>query len=260
MKTNEEFRASVYARAEREKQRLAVRQQKTRSACLSVAMLLVVAAIAVPLARNLRGPADIITEPSSALMEQHTINPAALGTRMVLLVGTQVVVLENEAQQKDFVNQYKIAKNLGDSEGIPVPAVDTAKAIHSADELAAFLAELPEADESMMRGDYNEAFFEGNDLYVMPMELAAQPEGTAARETTTTIPETDAAQGTTPAVIIPDATIPDAVAPSNEDIMPTQAETSSEEQATEGLTGLPEGGLLQNAVVRVLLLVPVNKG
>jgi len=249
LKTNEEFRASVYARAEREKQRLAARQLKTRNACLSLVMLLVVAAIAVPMARSMRG--------SDAELSQAMLHQEALVTRMVLLVGTQAVVLENEAQQKEFVSRYKAAMNLSDGEGAPFPAADTPRPIRSTDELAAFLAELPEGAEAMKR-EYNEAFFEGNDLYAMPMELASQPESAAARETTTTNPETSSAQATLPAAIIPEATIPDAVAPSNEDIMPTQAETSFEEQTTEALTGFPEGGLLQS--VRVLLLVPVNKG
>jgi len=251
LKTNEEFRASVYARAEREKQRLAARRQKTRNACLSAAMLLAVAAIAVPMARSMRG--------NSEQLSQAVLHQEALVTRMVLLVGTQAVMLENEAQQKEFVSKYKAAMNLGDGEGAPFPAADTPRPIRSTDELAAFLAELPEGAEAM-KVEYNEAFFEGNDLYAMPMELAAQPES-AARETTTTVPETASTQ--VPAVtaaIVPDATIPDAVLPSNEDIMPAEPETAPDEWTSAALTSFPESGLLQGSDVRVLLLVPVNKG
>jgi len=260
LKTNEEFRASVYARAEREKQRIDARRQKVRSASLSVAMLLLVAAIAVPLARMYRGPVDDITQPPVTNVVIHTVNPAALGTRMVLLVGTQAVVLENEAQQKEFVNKYKAAMNLGDGEGAPFPAADTAKAIHSADELAEFLAELPEAAEAM-RHEYDEAFFAGNDLYAMPMELAAQPEGATAPATTAGPASITDPMPAIPNAIVPEmTTIPDAVLPSNEDIT-TQPmdETTSDEQAAAAFTRFPDGELLQGSDVRVLLLVPVNK-
>ena len=265
MKTNEEFRASVYARAEREKQRIDARRQKARSASLSVVMVLVVAAIAVPLARMYRGPVDEITAQQPVTnVEIHTVKPGALGTRMVLLVGTQAVVLENEAQQKEFVSKYKEAMNLGDGEGAPFPGVDTAKAIHSIDELTEFLAELPEAAEAM-RLDYNEAFFAGNDLYAMPMELAAQPESTAAPATTTGTEAATAGAPAVPDAIIPEATtIPDAVLPSNADA-PSEPErvapsVEGEELPTEALTSFPDSGLLRNSHVRVLLLVPVNKG
>jgi len=220
-------------------------------------MLLLVAVIAVPLARSARSNLDPITVPENITqVEIHTVSPAALGTRMVLLVGTQAVVLENEAQQKEFVSKYKAAINLAAEEGAPFPAADTAKAIHSADELAAFLAELPEAAEAM-RLEYNEAFFAGNDLYAMPMELAVQPEGATAPATTT-----GAAATTAPdASIIQNTTIPDAVLPSNENI-PTEPmdETLSDEQITVAFTSFPDSGLLQGSDVRVLLLVPVNKG
>ena len=259
MKTNEEFRASVYARAEREKQRIAVRRQKMRNVSLSVVMMLLVAAIAVPLARNLRGPVDPITEPPITQEETHTANPAALGTRMVLLVGTQAVVLENEAQKKAFVNEYKNAMNWSDGEDAPFPAVDTAKAIHSADELAEFLAELPEAAEAM-RLEYNEAFFAGNDLYAMPMELAAQPENTTAPRTGATAPAQPTAAPD--ASIIQNTTIPDAVLPSNADA-PAEFVAPSvafDELTTEAFTSFPDSRLLQGSDVRILLLVPVNKG
>ena len=263
MKTNEEFRASVYARAECEKQRINLRRQKMRNASLSVAMMLLVAAIAVPLARNARGSADSFTAPAFTQEDLHIVNPAALGTRMVLLVGTQAVVLENEAQQKAFVSKYKAAMNLGDGEGAPFPAADTAKAIHSIDELSEFLAELPEAAESM-KADYNEAFFAGNDLYAMPMALAPQSENTATREPTTTEATTTipAQAFTISDAIIPEATIPDAVAPSNADAPPdpTQAETTLEDRSIEAFTSFPDSELLQSPDVTVLLLVPVNKG
>ena len=260
MKTNEEFRASVYARAEREKQRINLRRQKMRSASLSVAMVLLVAAIAVPLARNMRGEPGSLTGPKITQEELHIVNPAALGTRMVLLVGTQAVVLENEAQQKEFVSKYKAAMNLGDGEDAPFPAADTAKAIHSIDELTEFLAELPEAAESM-KADYNEAFFAGNDLYAMPMALAPQPENTAAREAATTeaAMTTPAQVSAMPDAIIPEATIPDAVAPSNEDVI-TEPGTTLEDQTIETFTSFPESELLQGSDVKVLLLVPANKG
>jgi hypothetical protein len=258
LKNNEEFRASVYARAEREKQRAAERRQRTRNACLSAAMLLLVAAIAAPLARNARGRIDPVTVPETATEERHAVNPAALGTRMVLLVGTQAVVLENEAQQKEFVNQYKAAINLGDGEDAPFPAADTAKAIHSTDELTEFLAELPEAAEAM-RADYDEAFFEGNDLYAMPMELAAQPEAADPQATAVKAVTTQAA--TIPDAIVPETTIPDAARPPDEDgVTADVGETTSDGQTNAAMTTFPDSGLLQGADVRVLLLVPVNKG
>ena len=257
MKTNEEFRASVYARAEREKQRIALRRQKARNASLSVAMLLVVAAIAVPLGRYWRGPADVITESPISKVEHHTVNPAALGTRMVLLVGTQAVVLENEAQKKDFVSKYRAAINLEDGEDAPFPAADTAKAIHSADELAEFLAEMPEAAEDM-RLDYDEAFFADNDLYVMPMELAVQP-GSAGTQEAATTGAAAVLMSTIPDAIIPEATIPDAVSPSNADA-PIEPESTFDGQTTVALTSFPDSRLLRGSDVRVLLLVPVNKG
>ena len=261
MKTNEEFRASVYARAEREKQRIYARRQKARSASLSVLMMLLVAAIAMPLARNIRQLGGFITEPPATQEIIHTVNPVALGTRMVLLVGAQAVVLENEAQQKEFVSKYKEAINLAAEEGAPFPAAETPKAIHSTDELTEFLAELPEAAEAM-RLEYNEAFFVNNDLYAMPMELAAQPESIDPQGTAepTTVP---AQMSTIPDAFIPEmTTIPDAVLPSNADdpVDPSEPETTSDELTTAAFTSFPDSGLLQGSDVRVLLLVPVNKG
>jgi len=255
LKNHEEFRASVYARAQHEKQRMAARRLKARNASLSVAMVLLVAALAVPLARSTRTDADHFTAPATAQEVLHTANRAApLPSRMVLLVatpsgGTQAVVLENNAQQKDFVDKYKAAMHLGDDEGLPMtPAADTAKTICSTDELTEFLAELPEAAGAVVL-DYDELFFEDNMLCAMPMDLstqqAAEPDG-AVR-------------------VLPNAaqlpTIPDGTSPA-EGTLPesTEPETTEEEPTVVELQTLPESRLLQGTAVKVLLLVPVNKG
>ena len=251
MKNHDEFRASVYARAEREKERVAARRLKARNASLSVAMVLLVAALAVPLARNARTSPDNFTTPEAT---QHVLRSAnraaALSSRMVLLVATpsgqtQAVVWEdweNKDQQKDFASKCRAAMNLGEGEGVPFPAMDLYQAIHSTDELTEFLAELPEAAEAVGI-DYDEVFFADKNLYAMPMELPAQP--LSREEASTARPVTLPTQLPT----IPDGTIPDGDA--------TEEETTPGEPAMQGL---PEDGLPQGSDVKVLLLVPVDKG
>ena len=251
MKNHEEFRASVYARAEREKERLAARRLKMRNASLSIAMVLLVAALAVPAIRNTSTGDEGLTAPETVQQVLHAPKRAAPSSRMVLLMSTasgetQAVVLENQDQQKDFVNLYKAAMHLGDDDSLPMPAADTARAIHSTDELVEFLAGLLEAAGTLVL-DYDEAFFLDNNLYAMPMELAPQQGGSAAREETT----------------IPDATIPDATTIPDAEFStePAEAEIAPDEPTSPAaLQSLPESGLLQGADVKVLLLVPVNKG
>jgi len=241
LKSNEEFRASVYARAEGEKLRLAAKRTKMRNASLSVAMVLVVAALAVPLARITGGGPESLTE---AAITQDVIRSAnraaAMSSRMVLVVATpsgqrKAVVLEDKEQQKDFANQYKLT--MDPEEGEP------AAAIHSADELTAFLAGLPEAAEAVAI-DYDEAFFADNDLYAMPMLLATQPD--LGREESTTVQH---------------STIPDANIPSNLTAeMAAEEGAGAPEEHSHPMQTLPEQELLQGTGVQVLLLVPVNKG
>ena len=239
MKSNEEFRASVYARAKCEKQRLAARRLKMRNASLSVAMVLVVAALAVPLAR-IAGPG--LTAPDVTQDVTRSANrAAAMSSRMVLVVATpsgqrEAFVLDKE-QQKDFANQYKLT--MDPEEGVPEAA------IHSADELTAFLAGLPEVAEAVAI-DYDEAFFADNDLYAMPMLPATQLDA-GREESTMAQPE----QMTT---------IPDANMPSNLAEAATEGATAWEEYSSPAMQSLPEQELLQGADVKILLLVPVNKG
>jgi len=256
LKTNEEFRASVYARAQLEQRRIAARRQKARSASLSAAMLLLVAIVAVPLAINLRGEVDPTVPPVTNEV-RNAVNPAALGARMVVLVGTQAVVLENEAQQKQFVDSYRAAMNLSGEEGAPFPAADTAREIHSTDELMEFLAEMPDAAQAM-RLDYNEAFFADNDLYAMPMGLAPQPETTAPPVMSITGPATESSAEAS----VVATTIPDGVSPSdaNAPPVPAEAEPTTGEDSSTAPVDFPPGDLLNSADVTVLLLVPVNKG
>jgi len=159
---------------------------------------------------------------------------------------TRGVVLDQD-QQKDLVNQYKTAMNLGDNEDPSmIPTADPAQAIRSNEELVAYLSELLEAAGTVVL-DYDEAFFLENILYAMPMDMAAQPnaeETTAARES---LP----AQMTT----IPDG--PDAEPP----ITDAEGETWADEPAsTTAPQTLPDGGLLQASGVKVLVLVPEKKG
>ena len=254
MKSNEDFRVSVYARAEREKRRIAVRRQKVRNASLSAFMVLLVAVVAVPLARDARTDPEAITIPDAVISQDqpHVVKPAAQAARMVLLMDTQAVVLENEAQQKDFMNQYKAAIHLEEGAGAPFPASDMAQAIHSLDELIAFLDAMPHGAEAM-KLDYDEAFFEDNNLYAMPMELSAPPEESTTAQRTEPH-QTTTASGQTP-------TIPDSIIPSNADITLPFVELVTTAETTTGmeLTSLAGNGLLQGSQVKVLLLVPVNK-
>jgi hypothetical protein len=236
LKSNEDFRASVYARAEREKTRLAARRQKTRSASLSVAMVLLVAALAIPITRGVRTGGVGSTAPVTEQQVLHVPNRAA---PLVLLMSkesgkAQAVALETREQNRDFAKQYKAAANLGDEDSLPMPAADTARELSSKEELVEYLTELLEAS-GIVTLDYDEAFFLDNSLYAMPMELAPQL-NSAAREQTT----------------IPDATIPDGEAVPD-------AETNPGETTAAAQT-LPDGGLLQGADVKALLLVPVGKG
>jgi len=261
LKSNEEFRAGVYARAEIEKRRLALRQ-KRRNASLSVAMVLLVAALAVPVVRGTRIVSDPLTAPETGQEVFRSANRAARPSRMVLLMATasgetKAVVLENRDQQKDFVSQYKAAMHLGDDDDLPMTPKeeDTVLTIHSLDELIEFLAGFPEAAGSVAL-DYDEAFFLENNLCAMPMDLSAQPgaeETTAAHETSapaqmTTIPDGTAPEGTT---------IPDGESAADA----TEADTQpAETTAAAAPQSLPEGTLLRGSGVKVLLLVPVNKG
>ena len=255
MKNHEQFRASVYARAEREKERLAARRLKMRNASLSIAMVLLVAALAVPVARNMRTGDEGLTAPETGQQVQQVLHiPNRAAPVRVLLMSTasgetHAVVLENQDQQKDFASLYKAAMNLGDDDSLPMtPAADAASAIHSTDELMEFLAGLLEVAGTVML-DYDEAFFLDNNLYAMPMDLAPQQ---GSREATT------AAKAARPT--IPDGTDPDATTiPGMETSTEfTEAETATDELAA--LQNLPESELLQGADVKVLLLVPVNKG
>jgi len=256
LKNPEEFRASVYARAEREKERLAARRQKVRNTSLSMAMVLLVAALAVPIARIMRTDVDPLTVPETVRQTVRSANRAAPPSRMLLLMDSasgerQAVVLENNDQQKDFVSKYKTAMHMGDDEDVPMtPAQDTIVTLHCVEELMEFLAELPEAAGTVTL-DYDEAFFLENNLCAMPMDLPAQPG--EAEEITTAGEVSTSVQMTT----IPDGTIPDDE-PLTQDI---EAETEAEEPvSTTAAQTLPEGGLLLVSGVKVLLLVPVSKG
>ena len=262
MKNPEEFRASVYARARHEKERLAARRQKRRNTSLSLAMVLLVAALAVPLVRTLDRGEDNYTAPETE-QAYHSAHRAAPPSRMVLLMATdsgerQAVVLENSDQQKDFVSQYKSARHMRDGEDPSMtPAEDTVQLICSVEELRDFLAGLPEAAGTVTL-DYDEAFFLENNLCVMPMDLAAQPGDAGEIEETTTARETSApAQLTT----IPDGTAaPDGTIPDGEPTTDAcQAQTETEPASTAPPQTLPEGGLLLVSDVKVLLLVPVSK-
>jgi len=240
LKNPEEFRASVYARAEREKERLALRRQKIRNASLSAAMLLLVAALAVPLARTGPKPTErqVVHIPNHAAPVSVLLMSTASGE-------ARGVVLNNQAQQKELMDKYKTAMNLGDGEDPSmVLTAEPAQTIRSNEELVAYLAGLLEAAGTVIL-DYDEAFFLENILYAMPMDMATQPnadeETTAARETS--LP----AQMTT----IPDA--PDAEPPTTE----VGEETDTDEPAsTAAPQTLPDGSLLQASDVKVLLLVP----
>ena len=237
MKDNEQFRASVYARAERKKEQLAARRQKLRNASLSAAMVLLAAALAVPAIRNTRTGDAELTAPDTRQQVLHIPNRAAPVYVLLMSTGsgdTQAVVLENKDQQKEFVSKYKAAMNLGEDDSLPMPAADTDRAIYSAEELTAYLTELLEAAGPTVLLDYDEAFFLDNNLYAMPMDLTPQQGGTPREDT-----------------IIPGATIPDA--------QTAEAETMAGE-TTGPAASLPENELLQGADVKVLLLVPVNKG
>jgi len=232
----------VYARAEREKERLALRRQKIRNASLSAAMLLLVAALAVPLARIGPKPTErqVLHIPNQAAPVSVLLMSTASGE-------TRGVVLDNQAQQKELVSKYKTAMNLEDGEDSSmIPTADTAQEIRSNEELVAYLSELLEAAGTVIL-DYDEAFFLENILYAMPMDMATQPnaeETTAARETS--LP----AQMTT----IPDG--PDAEPPATD----AEGETWADEPAsTTAPQALPDSGQLQASDVKVLLLVPVNK-
>jgi len=250
LKNPEEFRAAVYARAQREKER----RRKRRNTSLSVAMVLVAAALAAPLLRSAYPVTEDPTVAETGRQEAHSANQAALSNRMVLLVGKKAVELENQDQQRDFANQYKAAMHMEQGEDLPLPALDLYQVIHSTEELAALLAELPEAAGSVAR-DYDEAFFATHDLYAMPMELPALPEAStettaAPRETTLPAPE----QMTT----IPDGDGTAFCEPTSEDTAETTTEPA--ETTTEAEPhSLAEGVLLEFAGGKILLLVPVDK-
>jgi len=263
LKNPEEFRASVYARAEREKERLAARRQKVRNTSLSVAMVLLVAVLAIPVARIMRTDVDPLTVPETVRQSVQSAKRAAPPSRMVLLMATasgerQAVVLDSKDQQKEFVSQYKNAIHMGDDEDLPItPTTDNVRMIHSVEELAEFLAELPEAAGTVTL-DYDEAFFLENNLCAMPMDLAVQPGAT--EEPTTEGEASSSAQMTT----IPDGTtIPDETTIPDDEPFTQDIETETEAgepASTVAAHTLPEGGLLLISDVKVLLLVPVSKG
>lgn len=249
MKSSEDFRAAVYERARREQARITARRQKMRNVSLSAVVMLLVAGLAIPLARNTGSGAN----PGNV---QNVSNPANRGgssSRMLLLVGTesgdtQAVMLENNDQQKQFVSQYKEALNLGDDEALAMTpeAADTVQTIRSREELAAYLAQLPKAVASLIE-DYDESFFRENELCAMPMALPAQSDDPAAEETTVQSEATAAVEMLT----IPDSEPTE----SGEPTEAAQDQTTKAQQTQS----LPANEAMQNGDVKVLLLVPVNK-
>lgn len=246
MKSYEDFRAAVYDRAEREQARITARRKKLRNASLSAVTVLIVAALAVPMVRNAStsfGPAatDRVEE------VQNSINQAGSSSRMVLLVKspsgeTQAVILENNDKQKEFYSKYKAAMNLAEGEDLPMmPEADT-KTIHSTDELSQFLSELPKAAESAVT-DFDEAFFEANDLCAMPMSLDSQTGTTAPEGTTNTLIST-VPQPTTIPDGAPDETTGETTTSPDESTSLAQPTQSLPAEALQG-------------GVKVLLLVPV---
>ena len=181
MKSYEAFCASVYAKAEAKQTQIKARNRRIRNVSVSALCALVIAVAAVPLSR-LYQPAEIVPQPTTE--ESGMYHDTHLGQtsapRMVLLSSdaNAVVLVDQEAKQA-FVSEFRQANNLCEYQGLPViPAFESAVSIQTAEELAEFIAELPQDLEALQDiiGDYDEEFFAGYDLYTMPMGIGMPTE------------------------------------------------------------------------------------
>ena len=181
MKSYEAFSASVYAKAETRRNQIKARNQRIRNVSVSALCALVIAVAALPLSRMVQ---PVVLEPPLTTQENNMEHGAHLGQtnapRMVLLSSdaNAVLLVDHEAKQA-FVSEFRQANNLCEYQGLPViPVFENAVSIQTAEELAEFIAELPQDTEALQEiiGDYDEDFFAEHDLYTMPMGIG-MPEG-----------------------------------------------------------------------------------
>ncbi|MDR2752795.1 MAG: hypothetical protein LBB50_00615, partial [Oscillospiraceae bacterium] len=177
MKNCEEFRASVYARAQVRKNETAARKIKIRNTVLSVMVVAVAAAATVPIARRGRlfPPA---TEPPPNKAQQVVVGRLQLENvrdkQLVAVVEKEnntpgFAVLNSSAKQKAFVRQYKTVNHLNETQDIAMsPVYGEAKTVHSAEELNEYLDALPQSTALLRQiaSFYGDAFFSANDLCV----------------------------------------------------------------------------------------------
>ena len=181
MKSYEAFSASVYAKADTRRKQIKARNQRIRNVSVSAFCALVIAVSAVPLSRMVQ---PVVLDPLLIMEANDIQHDPYLGStnapRMVLLSSdaNAVLLVDHEAKQA-FVSEFRQANNLCEYQGLPViPVFENAVSIQTAEELAEFIADLPQDTEALHEiiGDYDEEFFAEHDLYTMPMGIGMPAE------------------------------------------------------------------------------------
>ena len=190
MKSYEAFSASVYAKAKTKRAQVKARNRRLRNSCVSALCVVVLAVAAVPLSRSItQAPPAVVTpttesvEPRTRDMNQYQPLGAQNSPRTVVFYDSQegentVMLLENQQQKQAFISEFRQNNNIAAYEVLPViPAVESAVIIHSTEELAEFLVELPQDCETLQEivYDYDYDFFLQHNLYAMPMGVGALP-------------------------------------------------------------------------------------
>jgi hypothetical protein len=177
LKSYEAFSESVYAKANVKRLQIRRRNARIRNVCVSGACMLVLALAAVPLSRMFE-QSPIISQPTTIDQEQVTQPQAGQqdvtlnSPRMVRMDNDSIAVLDGPEDMQAFLNDFREANDICDTESLPVtPTFEGATTIQSAQELAEFIAELPQGAVALQTifTDYDDAFFLENNLYAMPM-------------------------------------------------------------------------------------------
>jgi len=267
LKDLEGFRASVYARAEARRAQIRARNRKIQGAALGAAMVALVMSVMVPAVRGRRVFVGTATE-QPIVMQDHSNAPMsqqqkeAPPSRMVLLMGVpgggeaEVVVLDSSAKQIAFVDKYRADNNMpAEEDPVLTPVPDSAaRALHSTEELKAFLQSLPKTNDSMKQviSEYDDEFFASNDLCVMPLDI--MPAAVGAQEITQ-----PGGDGVTEPYR--DETEPETNPGVNPEIDGSEAGMAEEnmDPSRPPLPSDPAEGTLPENGVQMLLLVPTNK-
>jgi len=257
--------AAVYAKADVKRQQINERNRKLRSfAALSLAVL-IVAFAAIPISRNLKPGIPEITISETGDELDSFLMPGGEDSRMLALYDAAndnaVVVLKDKEGKKEFYNKIKQDYQISEGEDIPTVIIEeSTKTFHSADELAEFLDSLPQDTSALQDavGDYDEQFFQANDLCAVPMEIAPMTMAEATTEPALVVQDSAAAELT---VVSPENQPTTEADASGIELTTTLIELSSAASMAPAATAAPRAasGAYPHPGVYLLLFVPRNK-